>query len=45
MVAQARVAGLRLITVDDRIHESGLVRTVWDQSKSSKCRRCSFLIG
>jgi PIN domain nuclease of toxin-antitoxin system len=30
IVAQARVAGLPLITGDDKIHESGLVRTVWD---------------
>jgi PIN domain nuclease of toxin-antitoxin system len=30
IVAQARVAGLSLITGDDGIHESGLVRTVWD---------------
>jgi len=29
IVAQARVAGLPLITGDDRIQESGLVRTVW----------------
>jgi PIN domain nuclease of toxin-antitoxin system len=30
IIAQARVAGLPLITGDGRIHESGLVRTVWD---------------
>ncbi len=30
IVAQARVAGVPLITGDDEIHESGLVRTVWD---------------
>ncbi len=30
IVAQARVAGLPLITGDSKIHESGLVRTVWD---------------
>jgi PIN domain nuclease of toxin-antitoxin system len=30
IIAQARVAGLPLITGDDKIHESGLVRTVWD---------------
>jgi PIN domain nuclease of toxin-antitoxin system len=30
IVAQARVAGLPLITGDEQIHESGLVRTVWD---------------
>jgi PIN domain nuclease of toxin-antitoxin system len=30
IVAQARVAGLPLITGDRVIHESGLVRTVWD---------------
>ena len=30
IVAQARVAGLPLITGDEKIHESGLVRTVWD---------------
>jgi PIN domain nuclease of toxin-antitoxin system len=30
IVAQARVAGLPLITGDAAIHESGLVRTVWD---------------
>jgi PIN domain nuclease of toxin-antitoxin system len=30
IVAQARVAGLPLITGDEAIHESGLVRTVWD---------------
>ena len=29
IVAQARVAGLPLITGDDQIRESGLVRTVW----------------
>ncbi len=30
IVAQARVAGLPLITGDEAIHESGLVRIVWD---------------
>ena len=30
IVAQARVSGLPLITGDDGIHESGLVRTIWD---------------
>ena len=30
IVAQARVAGLPLITGDEQIHKSGLVRTVWD---------------
>ena len=30
IVAQARIAGLPLITGDGRIHDSGLVRTVWD---------------
>jgi PIN domain nuclease of toxin-antitoxin system len=30
IIAQARVAGLPLITGDDKIHESALVRTVWD---------------
>jgi PIN domain nuclease of toxin-antitoxin system len=30
IVAQARVAGLPLITGDEKIQESGLVRTVWD---------------
>ena len=30
IIAQARVAGLPLITGDAKIHESGLVRTVWD---------------
>ena len=30
IVAQARVAGLPLITGDGKIQESGLVRTVWD---------------
>lgn len=30
IVAQARVTGLPLITGDSKIHESGLVRTVWD---------------
>jgi PIN domain nuclease of toxin-antitoxin system len=30
IVAQARVTGLPLITGDGRIHQSGLVRTVWD---------------
>lgn len=30
IVAQARVAGLPLITGDETIQKSGLVRTVWD---------------
>jgi PIN domain nuclease of toxin-antitoxin system len=30
IIAQARVAGLPLITGDARIQESGLVRTVWE---------------
>jgi PIN domain nuclease of toxin-antitoxin system len=30
IVAQARVAGLPLITGDVAIHQAGLVRTVWD---------------
>jgi PIN domain nuclease of toxin-antitoxin system len=30
IIAQARVAGVPLITADDKIHDSGLVRTVWD---------------
>lgn len=30
IIAQARVAGAPLITADARIHDSGLVRTVWD---------------
>jgi len=30
IVAQARVAGLPLITGDGKIQESGLVRTVWN---------------
>lgn len=30
IIAQARIAGLPLITSDEKIHESGLVRTVWD---------------
>ena len=30
IVAQARVSGLQLITGDEMIHDSGLVRTVWD---------------
>jgi PIN domain nuclease of toxin-antitoxin system len=30
IIAQARVEGLPLITGDEKIHESGLVRTVWD---------------
>jgi PIN domain nuclease of toxin-antitoxin system len=30
IIAQARVAGLPLITADEEIQESGLVRTVWD---------------
>lgn len=29
IVAQARVAGMPLITGDEKIHDSGLVRTVW----------------
>jgi len=29
IIAQARVAGLPLITGDGAIHDSGLVRTVW----------------
>ena len=30
IIAQARVAGVPLITGDGKIQESGLVRTVWD---------------
>jgi PIN domain nuclease of toxin-antitoxin system len=30
IIAQARVAGVPLITGDDKIQESGLVRTVWN---------------
>jgi PIN domain nuclease of toxin-antitoxin system len=30
IITQARVAGLPLITGDGRIHDSGLVRIVWD---------------
>jgi PIN domain nuclease of toxin-antitoxin system len=30
IIAQARVGGLPLITGDEKIQESGLVRTVWD---------------
>jgi PIN domain nuclease of toxin-antitoxin system len=30
IIAQARVAGLPLITSDEQIQESALVRTVWD---------------
>ena len=30
IVAQARVAGLSLLTGDEAIHDSRLVRTVWD---------------
>jgi PIN domain nuclease of toxin-antitoxin system len=30
IIAQARVAGLALITGDGKIQDSGLVRTVWD---------------
>lgn len=30
IIAQARIAGLPLITADARIQESGLVRTLWD---------------
>ena len=30
IIAQARVAGIPLITGDAKIHDSGLVRTVWD---------------
>jgi PIN domain nuclease of toxin-antitoxin system len=30
IIAQARVAGVPLITGDEEIEESGLVRTVWD---------------
>jgi len=30
IIAQARIAGVPLITGDEKIQESGLVRTVWD---------------
>jgi PIN domain nuclease of toxin-antitoxin system len=30
IIAPARLAGLALITGDEKIQESGLVRTVWD---------------
>ena len=30
IIAQARVAGVPLITGDEQIQESGLVRTIWD---------------
>lgn len=30
IIAQARIAGLPLITSDGKIHDSGLVRIVWD---------------
>jgi PIN domain nuclease of toxin-antitoxin system len=30
IIAQARVAGLPLVTGDEKIQECGLVRTVWD---------------
>lgn len=30
MVAQARIAGVALMTGDEKIAQSGLVRTVWD---------------
>ncbi len=30
IIAQARVAGLPLITKDEKIQESGLVRTIWN---------------
>jgi PIN domain nuclease of toxin-antitoxin system len=30
IIAQARVAGVPLVTRDEEIQESGLVRTVWD---------------
>jgi PIN domain nuclease of toxin-antitoxin system len=30
IIAQARVAGVPLITGDEKIQESGLVRTIWD---------------
>jgi PIN domain nuclease of toxin-antitoxin system len=30
IIAQARVSGVPLITADERIHDSGLVRTLWD---------------
>ena len=30
IIAQARVVGLPLITADEKVQESGLVRTVWD---------------
>jgi PIN domain nuclease of toxin-antitoxin system len=30
IIAQARVAGLPLITGDEKIHQAALVRTMWD---------------
>jgi PIN domain nuclease of toxin-antitoxin system len=30
IVAQARVEGLPLVTADEKIQKSGLIRTVWD---------------
>lgn len=30
IVAQARMAGLPLVTADEKIQKSGLIRTVWD---------------
>jgi PIN domain nuclease of toxin-antitoxin system len=30
IIAQARVAGVPLITADEQIQKSGLVRTIWD---------------
>ena len=30
IIAQARVAGLPLVTGNEKIQESGFVRTVWD---------------
>lgn len=30
IIAQARVVGLPLITADEKVQESGLVRTVWE---------------
>ena len=30
IVAQARIAGMPLVTADEEIHASGLVRIVWD---------------
>ena len=30
IIAQARVAGLPLITSDEKIQDSGLVRTIWN---------------